>query len=82
MPSRIRCLARSRVTSGTASRRNPYSQFASSPVGPLGSVGACAAPLKLTSVAMLSVQTDQPSLDRPIAIDTAAWLGSTTGRPT
>ena len=27
-------------------------------------------------------QADQPSRDRPIAIDTAAWLGSTTGRPT
>ena len=27
-------------------------------------------------------QADQPSRERPIAIDTAAWLGSTTGRPT
>jgi hypothetical protein len=28
------------------------------------------------------IHADQPSRDRPIAIDTAAWLGSTTGRPT
>jgi hypothetical protein len=28
------------------------------------------------------IHADQPRRDRPIAIDTAAWLGSTTGKPT
>ena len=38
-------------------------------------------PRHLRYVAQMGV-TDRLAGDRPIAIDTAAWLGSTTGRPT